>query len=131
MPNLFFSGSLEMLVSGTTAAVRDVTKAVKSSEGSIVINYDEHDMPSTFDVGQWHLQSGTFEITGVDSKTMKCKFDGIAKVPVASSAADFILKKKVPVKIGGIKGNGWNLTPVENEDGIACSLSIAAKAPKL
>lgn len=130
MPNLFFSGSLEMLVLGTSAAVRDVTKAVKVSEGSIVINYDEDDIPSTFEVGQWHLQSGTFEIAGVDSKTMRCKFDGIAKVPVASSAFDYILKRKVPVKIGGIKGNGWTLTPVENEDGIPCSLNISAKASK-
>lgn len=130
MPNLFFSGSLEMLVLGTSAAVRDVTKAVKVSEGSIVINYDEDDIPSTFEVGQWHLQSGTFEIVGVDGKTMRCRFEGIAKVPVASSAVDYILKKKVPVKIGGIKGNGWTLTPVENEDGIPCSLNISAKASK-
>lgn len=130
MPNLFFSGSLEMVVSGTAAAVRDVAKAVKASEGSLVINYDEDDVPCTFEIGQWHLQSGTFEIVGVDSKTMRCNFDGIAKVPVTSSAIDFILKRKIAVMIGGVKGNGWNLTPVGNDDGIPCTLNVAAKTPK-
>lgn len=127
MPSLFFSGAVQFSATGPAKAIAEVEKGIKEKQAGIALHYDQKDMPAEFEIWPWHIQNGKMAFAK-DKKSIVCTFDGVAKVPVAPSAFEWIIKKKAPLYIAGVKCNGWILKPLSAP--LQCPLTVGAKAPK-
>lgn len=130
MPNLFFSGTTEFVVSGSSDQTKALRKAIKNDEYGIVFTYENDGIPCIFYMHPFHIVKGSLRVDPAGD-SFKVIFNGVARIPLDKSAADFLTKNVSTLSISGVTCHPFSIC-IDKKRGstIPSSLKISKSAPK-